>query len=208
MINARWLEEFDVWSSPILANMLWVLFSIPVLTMPLALSGLLAVMYHWVNDRHTQVFSIFFNTIRKTWRKSYLLAFLDLIVGGFLCINLLLTLSMDLTMFLPRLSLAATGFSLSFFIIANVPAWVMVAVWDVPLKRTIIFSVQLVFANTIWMMAMGICFMLPFLFSLMLPAAVFITATGAIAAAVACYGTTHLMQQYLPKNQIALIDVL
>ncbi|MGJ3237133.1 MAG: DUF624 domain-containing protein [Anaerolineae bacterium] len=206
-MRRHWRDEFDVWSSPILANLLWILVSIPLLTMPLALVGLLAVMFHWVDDRRTQVFSIFFNTIRQTWHKCYMLLALDLLVGGFLILNVLIFLEMDITQWLPRISLGATIFTLFIFLMANILAWVLIAVWDAPFKRIVTFAIRLVFVNPFWTVITGGCAILPFLFSLVLPAAVFVTVTGALAAAIAARGTHYLMRTYLPESQYTLLDV-
>ena len=153
------------------------------------------------------IFKIFFTTIRKTWYKCYLLALIDVVVGGFILLNLYIFFQMDTNALLPRLSFGVTLLTLFIFVVANVPAWVLVAVWDVPLKRIISFSVQLVFINPFWTSVTGICFALPFLFALTLPAAFFVTIVGAVSGAIAAYGTSYLMRTYLPDPQMNLIDI-
>jgi len=206
-MRTHWRDQLDYWTSPVLANMLWVLGSILVLTMPLALVGLLATMYHWTKYRRTDVFAIFLKTIRETWRKAYFLALVDVVIGGVIVLNLLLFLQMDTTALLPRLSLGATLLTIFVFVMANVPAWTLVAVWDAPFKQIIRTAVQLVFINPFWAIVTGVCFVLPLLFALVLPVAFFITLTGALAGAVAARGTDHLLDTSLPDNPITLNDV-
>jgi len=203
----HWRDELNVWTSPVLANMLWVLVSIPLLTLPLALSGLLGTMYHWTRSRRVDVWTLFLMTIRKTWKKCYLLALVDLVVGGFIVLNLLIILQMDTTAILPRVSLGATLLSLFVFLVANVPAWVLVAVWDASFRQIITAAVKLVFLNPFWTLLTGLGFIAPVGLSLLLPQAVFITLTGAIAGGLAARGTDYLMRSYLPDGQMTLIDV-
>ena len=203
----HWRDELNEWTSPVLANLLWVLVSIPLLTIPLALSGLMAVMYHWVRSRRVDVWTMFFNTIRQTWMKCYLLALIDLVIGGFIVLNLLIILQMETNNIIGRISLGATLLSLFIFIVANVPAWVLVAVWNAPFRQIIKVAVKLVFINPIWAILTGLGFIAPFAFTLILPTAVLVTLTGAVAAAIAARGTDYLIRPHLPNNQMDLIDI-
>ena len=207
-MTTHWRDDLDVWVSPVLANLIWVMLSIPIITMPLAFVGLLAVMFHWMRDRRTQVFSIYFNTIKQTWRKAYALALVDVLVGGFLLLNISIFLQMDMSQWLPRISLGATVFALAIFLVANVVAWVLVAVWDAPLKLIIRRAIELVFINPFWTVIMALCFYVPFAFSLVLPVAVFMTVMGALAGAIASHGTRYLMTQYLSSSQMNLLKVI
>jgi uncharacterized membrane protein YesL len=209
-LKSGWRSDLDTWVSPVFANMLWVLLSIFIITMPLALVGLLAVMFHWIDDRRTQVFSIFFGTIRRVWVKAYLLFALDLVIGGFIALNALIFTRMELALTNPLalLSLSATLFTTIIFVAFNVPAWTMVATWDAPLNKILPFCIRLVFAQPFWTIALGIAFVLPFVISLMLPVAVFIVLTGAVAAYIAGRGTMFLVQKYIPRDEFKLIDVI
>lgn len=204
-VKKHWREDFDIWASPVLANMLWLMFSVFVITVPLGIVGIIAVMFHWMDDRRTQVFSIFFSTIRQVWLKSYLLLILNVLVGGFLLFNLHIISQMPLTDPLAILSLGTTLVISVVFLSICVPAWVLVATWDAPLKSILIFSVQLVFAHPLWMVGSMIAFVSVFVVSLILPAAVFITVTGAIAAYIACWRTFTLVYKY--NNNFQLIDI-
>jgi uncharacterized membrane protein YesL len=209
-LKQGWRDNLDTWANPVFANMLWVLLSIPILTMPLALVGLLAVMFHWIDDRRTQVLSIFFGTIRRVWIKAYILFALDLVGGGFIYLNTLIFTQMELTNILALLSLSATLFTMIVFVAFNIPAWVMVATWDAPLNRILPFCIRLVFAQPFWTILLGIVFVLPFAITLlwMLPTALFITVIGAIAAYIACRGTVFLVQKYIPRDEFKLLDVI
>ena len=208
VMKKQWRDDLDTWVSPILANMLWIVLSLPIVTMPLALVGLFATMFHWMDDRRTQVFSIFFRTIRRVWWKAYCLFLLDLLVGGFIAFNLLILSQMNLRNPITMLSLGGTLFTALIFLAANIPAWVFIAVWDVPLKQSLTVAIKLVFAQPIWTVALALVFSLIFVLSLALPAAVFITVSGALAAYIASWGSYYLLRKYISRNDFQFVDVI
>jgi uncharacterized membrane protein YesL len=205
MVKKDLRDDLEIWSSPILANMLWIILSIPMITVPLAFVGLLATMFHWMDDRNTRVFTIFFGTIRRTWHKAYAVVLLDLLIGGFLYFNLLMFQVMDMTDVLAFLSRSLTFISGVVFLLVNIHLWVLIAIWDVPLKRILTFSVQLVFAQPHWSIATCVGFISTFIFATIMPSAVFIVCIGAIAAYIACRGTWFVVRKYIPEDQFEFI---
>jgi uncharacterized membrane protein YesL len=206
-MNSGWRDSLDVWASPIMANLLWVLLCLPIITMPLAIIGLFAYMYHWMDDRRTQVFSIFFGTLRRAWFRAYLLFILDLLIGGFLVFNLLIFAQMDLHNPIALMSLGATLLCVVIFLVVNIPAWVLVAIRDVPLKENLIFAIRLVFAEPFWAVGIALTFALVFVLSITMPAAIFVSVTGAIAGYIASKGTNHMSRKYLSREDFQLFDV-
>ncbi len=207
-MKKQWRDDLDTWASPIMTNLLWVLFCMPLITIPLALAGLFACMYHWMDDRRTQVFSIFFGTIRKVWLKAYMLFVLDLLIGGFLVFNFLIFMQMELNP-LSLISLGTTLISTVIFLAANIPAWVLLAVWDVPFKQTVTLSIKLVILQPFWTIAMVVIFViLTALTLLVFPAAVLVTVTGAFAGYIASFGTKHIVSQYINGSEFQLLDVI
>ncbi|MEQ8674863.1 MAG: DUF624 domain-containing protein [Aggregatilineales bacterium] len=198
-------DDLEVWSSPVLANMLWIMLCLLVITIPLAFVGLLATMFHWMDDRNTRVFTIFFSAIRQTWQKAYAVALMDILIVSFLYFNLLIIQAMDSSDILVFLSRGVTLITLVIFLMVNVYIWVLVAIWDVPLKQILKFSIQLVFAQPIWSFVTCLGFIATFVFSTILPSAAFIICVGAIAAYVACRGTWFVVTKYVPADQFALI---
>ena len=202
-----WLDKADHWSTPIMANVLWVLLSIPVATIPLAVVGLLGVMFRWMDGYEPQVFSVFFSTIRRCWLRSYVVAGIDLAVGGLVFLNFLIFQLMDMTDMLAFLSRGTTLFVAILLLLGNIYALTLISVWDAPLKQILKFSIQLVFAQPLWTLAIAFCIIATVLFSLILPAAIFVTCTGAIVTYTACRGTWFVVRKYIPRQQFALIDI-
>ncbi|HEX2907050.1 MAG TPA: YesL family protein, partial [Phototrophicaceae bacterium] len=60
-------EHLDKWSMFILANLLWALLSIPLITFPAATAGLFATMSRWVRGKPPELFQEFFGGMRRYW---------------------------------------------------------------------------------------------------------------------------------------------
>lgn len=98
------LEHLQVWATFILANLLWVFVSLPLVTLPAASAGLFAVMSQWVGDSRPEPFSIFFQGFRKHGLRATLVVLTDLLIAAPLVFNLLITLQAgsDLLMVMAR----------------------------------------------------------------------------------------------------------
>lgn len=206
-MRTHWLDDLNRWSTPVMANLLWVVLSIPVLTIPLALVGLLAVMFRWMDERDAPLFTVFFGTIRRTWHKCYLVATLDLLLGGLVYFNLLMFQVMDMSDILAFLSRSVTFYFAVLLIIFNVYVWTLLAVWDKPLKHILKFSLQLLFAQPLWSIVIAIAVISPPIVSTIMPAAVWVTVTGAISAYIACRGTWFVVTKYTDPKDFMLLPL-
>jgi uncharacterized membrane protein YesL len=203
-----WLDEANYWSTPIMANLLWVALSVPIVTLPLAVVGLLGVMFRWMVNDSTQVFSIFFITIRRTWLKCYVIALVDVAICGFLYMNLSIFQVMDMTNVLAFMSRSVTLFVAIVFLCVNVYVWTLLSVWDVPLKLVVKTSIQLVFAQPIWTVGIALAVVLPLVFSTTyVPRFVLITFIGALIGYFASKGTWFILRKYLSADQFKWIDL-
>lgn len=204
--NQFW-DTVDIWTSPVFANLLWIVFSLLVLTLPLGLVGLIATIFHWGENRRTQVFSIFFGTIRRVWLKAYLLFALDLLIFGLLFFNLFIFQMMNMADVLAFLSRSVTLLVGIIFLAVNIPAWVLVATWDAPLKQILKTSLRLVFAEPLGVLLLLIAVIVPIFSSLYLPAVVLVFITGAVVAYIAYKGSYHLLAKYLAPSELAQIEI-
>jgi uncharacterized membrane protein YesL len=206
-MRTHWLDDFNRWSTPVLANLLWVVLSIPVVTIPLALVGLLAVMFRWMDERDTALFTVFFGTIRRNWRKSYLVALLDILLGSLVYFNLLVFQVMDMNNVLAFLSRSVTFYFAILLIIYNVYVWTLLAVWDKPLKHILKFSLQLLFTQPLWSILIAVAVITPPIVSTIMPTAVWVTLTGAVSAYIACRGTWFIVTKYISPQEFAWIPL-
>jgi uncharacterized membrane protein YesL len=190
-----------------MANVLWALGSALVVTMPLALVGLLGVMFHWATDRNPQVFSVFFGTIRRTWYKAYLAAALDLALGALVLLDLRIFELMDTGEILSFLSRSITLSVAILLVLINIYLWTLIAIWDAPFGRLLKLSIQLVFAQPLWTLAIGIGCAAVLIFSTFLPTAIFVVATGAVVGFIACRGMWFVVTKYVLPGDVPLIDL-
>lgn len=206
-LKKNWLDGLDHWSTPVMANLLWALGSALVVTMPLALVGLLGVMFRWSTDRNPQAFSVFFGTIRRTWHKAYLLVGLDLALGVLVLLNLRIFEIMGGSAILLFISRGVTFAVAILLVLINIYLWTLIAIWDAPFQRLLKLSIQLVFAEPLWTIVIGIGCVVVLIFSTFLPIALFVTVTGAVVAFIACRGLWFVATKYVLPSEIPLIEM-
>ncbi len=83
-----WELFFRKFGKFILANLLYVLVSLPVVTQGLAQAGLTFVTRNYAREKHVFLPSDFFDTIKKNWKQALVTGILELIIGGLLVFNL------------------------------------------------------------------------------------------------------------------------
>ena len=72
----------------IIANLLYVLVSLPVVTRGLAEAGITVITRNYAREKHAFLPSDFFDTIKKNWKQSLIFGLLELVVGGILLYGL------------------------------------------------------------------------------------------------------------------------
>lgn len=191
-----------------MANILWVLLSALVITIPLALVGLIGVIYRWMDDDSSAaVFSVFFNTIRRVWHKAYLVAALDIAIIGIVLVNLRIFQFMDTSEVLTFISRSVTisvGLGLIF---VNLYLWTLIAVCDAPLRRLLTLAVQLTFAQPLWTLGIAVGIGVVVIVTVFSPAALLLVASGAVGAYILAWGVRRVVTIYIPRDQFPLLDV-
>ena len=187
----------------ILANLLWVLLSIPVITLPMATAGLFASMSPWARGKSAEVFQDFFGGMRQHWRKASLIVLMDVLLGGLIILNLSIFRLMNLPQPLILLSQSVTLFVAVTAIMVNLYLWPLMVTFDeLSLRRLLDTSLKLVFAHPAWSFAVLIMALVPLLLSLLLPAAVFILGSFSSVALVVSWGAWRIIRRYAPEEPI------
>jgi uncharacterized membrane protein YesL len=163
----------------VLANLLFVLLAIPLVTIPAATAGLFATMTKWARGQQPEVFRDFFAGMRRHWRSATLIGVIDLLIGGLIVLNLSIFRLMNLSQIVVVLSQSATLFLALTAICANLYLFPLLVMFeDVPLRRLIETSVKLVFAFPLWSLVLLALVALPVLLNLfVLPAAILVLVT-------------------------------
>lgn len=206
-MRTNWLDGLDHWSTPVMANIMWALLTALVITFPVALVGLLGVMFRWATHRNPETFSVFFGTIRRTWYKAYLAAGLDLLVGGFVLLNLRIFELMGTNDVLVYMSRGVTFSTAILLVLINIYLWPLIAVWDAPFRRLLKLSIQLVFAQPLWTVGIAFGCGLVVIASVMLPVAVVVILSGAVLGYIISRGMWIVVTKYVLPSEAPLIDL-
>lgn len=200
--NDGLFEWLDKAGSFILANLLWVLLSLPLVTLPMATAGLFATMLPAARGQSPEVFRDFFRGMRQYAGKATLVILLDVAVGGLVVINVLIFRLMDASGTLTMLSQSATLFVGLTVCAVNLYVWpLMVAFDDWSLRQLLNTALKFVFAYPLWSGMMLFLAFVPFIVSLLfLPAAVLLLATFSTSALLVSRAAWHIIQRHLPEE--------
>jgi uncharacterized membrane protein YesL len=202
--NDGLFDFLDKVATFVLANLFWVLLSIPLVTLPIATAGLFATMSLWVRGKSPEVFRDFFRGARQFWLKASLTGLIDTLIAGVIVLNLSIFRLMNSSQFLSVLSQSATLFVALTTITVNLYLWpLMVTFNELSLSRLIITSTKLVFAYPIWSLFMFILAALPFAINLLLPAGMLVLASFSSAALLVNWGAWRIIQRYVPEEEDA-----
>lgn len=82
-----WELYFRKFFKLVIANLLYVVVSLPLVTQGLAQAGLTFVTRNYARQKHVFLPSDFFDTIKKNWKQALITGILELIIGGLLIFN-------------------------------------------------------------------------------------------------------------------------
>ncbi|MBL8131628.1 MAG: YesL family protein [Anaerolineae bacterium] len=206
--RAELAEHAEGWSGFVLANILWAILSLPVVTLPAATAGLFAYMSARARGQQPDVVSTFFGAFRRHWRKATLLACLDLLVGGLVVLNGLIFARMDFTAdLLAVLARSVTLFVALALLLINLYAWsLLVLLETMSVRRLISSAAALVFSHPFWSMGVLAAAALPVAFSLLLPQGIFVIATASLCAWIVCAGTWRVIRVHLAPELLASLQ--
>jgi len=200
--NDGLFDFFDKAANFVLANLFWVLLSIPLVTMPLATAGLFATMSLWVRGKSPEVFRDFWDGVRQFWLKASLIGLMDGLIAGLILLNLSIFRLMNPSQLLSILSQSATLFVALTVIAVNLYLWpLMVTFADLPLRRLIDTSIKLVFAYPLWSLVMLMLAAIPLVISLLfLPAGALVLVSFSTVALLVSWGAWRIIQRYVPEE--------
>lgn len=190
-------EHLEKWASFLLANLLWSLACIPIITIPAATAGLFAVMSATARGQQIELFQEFFGTMRRLWLKSSLLMLLNLATGALILLNLTILPAMDMNDPFAFLSRSVTVFVALIILMANLYAWSLLVIVEQPLKTSIESAFRLVFAYPVWSFGVLVAAVLPLAITLLLPQGFFFIATVSTSVLVINLGTWRVIRRHL-----------
>src|SRR5512145_3349267 len=193
-------EHLDRWSIFILANLLWAIFSIPVITFPAATAGLFATMSLWSRGKTPELFREFFGAMRRYWITSSLIVILDLVVGGLLVVNLSIFPLMEITNPVVFLSRGVTLFVGVVLVLVNLYVWPLLVTFDLPLRQLLPIALKLGMAHPLVSLGILLLVGLPVGISLVLPVGIFVFATFSASIFLWNWGTWRVIRRYVSDD--------
>lgn len=198
--NDGLFDFLDQAAAFVLANLFWVLLSIPLVSAPAATAGLFATTSRWVRGKQVEVFQNFWGAAWRFWRKATLIGVIDLLITGLLLLNLVIFQRMDAGQIGTVLSQSATLFVGLTALTVNLYLWPLMVIFDdLPLRRLVDTSLKLVFAFPAWSLVMLILALIPFVLSLLLFTGTLVLATFSAASILINWGAWRIIRRYMPE---------
>jgi uncharacterized membrane protein YesL len=145
-------ELLDRASGFMLINILWVVCSVFLITLPAATAGLFAVFTNWTRGKGAESLTGFFSGMREYWWKSTLLGLLDVFLLGLVYLNLTILFRMGMPIFVLPIFVGIALFVGLLTIAANLYIWTLLTVYDLPLYDLITTAIKLVITHLGWTM--------------------------------------------------------
>lgn len=195
-------RHFEAYSSFVMANLLWAMVGLAVVTLPVATVALMTVMSERVRGRQPDVIWTFLTAAREKWRTATLIGLIDAAAVGFVAINISIVGRMQSDDFMFVVSGAVTLFFGTVVLSVNVYMWALLALEDLPVRRVIDMSLR--FALAYPLPTFGVLGASAALIagSLLLPRGVFVFVTASAVAYVTAWGSWRVIRRHLTDEEL------
>jgi uncharacterized membrane protein YesL len=197
-VSDDFLEHIDYWSSILLVNLLWVVCSLPLVTMPAATAGLFAVTARMVRGQPLNVYHTFFEAMREHWKMSTVLMLLNLGAGLLIAVNLSIFPMMSTLNPMVILSRSVTLFASLLLLMVNGYAWPLLVTHALPVRTLLRTALILTFTHPLHSVGLVLALILPIAISLFLPAATFVLITFSVMGFAVNWVVGKAMQALTP----------
>jgi uncharacterized membrane protein YesL len=198
-------EQAEKWASFVLANLLWVLFAVFVITLPAATAGTFATISEQTRGKEVHFFEVFFGTMRRLWLKATAVGLLNLLLGGLIVTNLWIFGRMgtlDVMAFVARSVTLFVGLAL---LLTNLYIWPLMVLSDLPLRELVETSYKLMFAHPLRSLGVLIVAVIPVIVSFLLPRAAFLLVTVSSCIWIINWGTWPIIRQHIPETALTYL---
>ncbi len=190
----------------ILANLLWVLLSLPIITIPLATAGLFATLAPWGRGKPSEVFRDFFSGVREHWRQAMLIGAIDLLLGGLIAVNFAIFRLMNMSQPVALLSQSINVFVGLVLVTLNLYIWPLLVTFDLPLRDLLETAVKLVFAHPVASIGMLLVTLAILLVSTLLPAMFLLLASVSTCALFISWGVWRVVRGHIAEDERARLE--
>lgn len=140
--------------------------------------------------------------MRRYWLKSTAVVLIDLVVVGFIGLNLLILRQMGLDNVFALMALSMNLILASILIVANVYTWSLMVTLDTSLRALLKNGVKLTLAHPFWGLLTAVLASFPLIISTFLPRFFFLTVSFATIALIINWGAWRVVRRYLDQDEI------
>jgi uncharacterized membrane protein YesL len=199
----RLADFLDGVSSIILANLLWILVSVPIVTLPAATAGLFGAMAPLARGQTSVLLYDFFGAVRRRWMPSTAVFVLDLAIGALFYTNLSITAALETP--LAWLTQIAVLIGAVVALMANLYAWPLLVSFDMPLRSVLSTSLRLALGHLFWSIFIVILALLPLVLALFIPVLLVVGAFSA-SSVLASWGAWRVIRRYVSEEELAGLE--
>lgn len=189
-----------------LANVLWFVFAVLIITLPAATAGLFAVMAPLARNRDAEIFATFFGTMRRQWLKSTVIFLADVVIGALLVVNYQVMDALEagrITLSLFRSVYVFVGLAA---LMVNLYLWPLLVLFDLRLRRLVSVSVRLAFGHPLWsLLSLGVT-LLPFALAMALPVVFSVLIVISVVVLLANWFAWQVIKQYATSEELAELN--
>lgn len=193
MIGNRWADILDKTMTFVLVNMLWMVLSAPIITLPAATAGLFATLTPWVRGETSELFHDFFGAMRRHIVKSTLIGLGDVGIGLIVWVNVQIIHQMNSLNFSALLSLNVTLFVAVAAVMTNLYLWPLLVTVDAPLSQLVRTAVRLALLHPIWSLLTALLALLPLSTAFFLPSFIVLLGTFSACALLVSWGAWRVL---------------
>jgi uncharacterized membrane protein YesL len=190
----------------ILANLFWVLLSLPVITMPLATAGLFAALAPWGRGKPSEVFRDFFGGIKDHWRGAMVIGVIDVLLGGLIALNFSIFRLMNMSQPVALLSQGITVFAALVLLMVNLYAWPLLVTLELSLRDLLETSVKLAFAHPFASLGMLLVVAVIVFVSSLLPQMFLLLASVSACALFISWGVWRVVRGHIAEDERARLE--
>jgi uncharacterized membrane protein YesL len=199
--NAEFFDLIDRLGTFVLANLFWVLFSLPLVTLPIATAGLFATITPMAQRKPSEVFQKFFSGMRQYWRKAMLMGIIDAILAALVVANFSIFRLMNMAQPIAVISQSVTLCVAAIAIMVNLYFWPLMVTVDLPFRELLDTSVRFVFMHPLWSIVMLLMVLAILAITLLLlPRAALILVTISAVAWVTSWAAWRIIQRYVVES--------
>lgn len=198
--RTRFFELVEIASTFVLANVFWAVGSFFIITMPAATAGLFAVFVPWVREQPFELLSTFFGGMRRYWLKSTAVFLINLVIGGFVLLNLLILPQIEMRPIVTLLPLSVTVLVAGVALMTNVYIWPLLILQDLPLRHLLQNALKLALGHAGWTVLVLALAIAPLVLGFLLHRVLFLTASFSAAALAVSWGAWRVIERYLVEE--------